>query len=224
MHLSRTTVVLVLTILVALSGVSTGIAASTSGESTATVVARYPADGDMVETTVVTLDEIATVGPPQTQSGRWTVPITLTEPGAQSFAETVNEAGFTSEDGVANCPTERPERNDGGYCLLTVLDGEVIFAAAMSPSLADSVRRGDFVKNPQFVLVAPDEETAKELALAFDPSTNGQRDASGTEQQSNDATAQAAEDGTQTAVPGFGVGAAILAAGLAGALSRQRLK
>lgn len=215
----------------ALAGVGASVAASENPD--ATVVARYPADnGSMVEETVVSSADIANVSAPQqSRTGDWQVPVTLTESGAESFTETVVDAGFTSNEGISTCPADA-ERNDEGYCLLTVVDGEVVYAAAMGPELANVIETGEFEQNPRFVMLATNETMADRIAASLGVDSNAGTSATTTETDTaaptnagDGTTAPGPTDGDdgQGTVPGFGVSAvlAALAASIGLAATRR---
>ncbi len=70
------------------------------------------------------------------------VAVSLTDDGAENFAERMIDTGFT-RDGRGNCDfdpdTDEPSPNQ--HCLYTVLDGEIVHGAAMG-DLADSLDPG----------------------------------------------------------------------------------
>ena len=130
------------------------------------MVARFPGDGGVRNETVLTQDDIASVGTVQ-EPNQGTpsphVPITLTEEGARRFAEGMTEYGFTSQEGVSACGEGIPR--DRQYCLVTVLDGRPVYDASMGPGLARLIRNGDFVQDQSFVITASNRSQATELRL-----------------------------------------------------------
>jgi PGF-CTERM protein len=211
-----------------LASIVAGVVAGSgaAADADASLVARHPAEnGSMTETAVVTAEDVASAEPTTTQHGQPGVAVTLTDEGAQSFTDTLVDAGFTSDDATGNCPADGAERNDEGYCLLTVLDGEVVYAAALSPSLADAIEGGALADDPQLLLATATESNATRLAEAFGASVS---ENTTTERTQTPATSDSAENATATtnttgtSVPGFGVVAALLAVALAaGVLSRR---
>lgn len=206
------------------AGVVAGSGAAADAD--ASVVARYPAEnGSMTETPVVTADDVASAEPTTTQHGRPGVTVTLTDAGAQSFTDTLVDAGFTSDNATGNCPTDGAQRNDEGYCLLTVLDGEVVYAAALAPSLADAIEGGAFADDPRLLLATATESNATRLARAFGASVAEDTTTARTQPP---ATSNSAENATttttttDTSVSGFGVVAASLAVALAVAVLSRR--
>lgn len=207
------------------AGVAAGGGAAAAPD--ASVVARYPAEnGSMTETAVVTPDDVATAEQTRTANGGVGVAVTLTDAGAQSFADTLVDAGFTSENGTGNCPADGAERNDGGYCLLTVVDGDVVYAAGLAPTLAENVESGGFEDDPRLLLTTATEANATRLARAFGASPENATTAR-TQTATDDSTAGATASATTTNTtgtnsPGFGVGAAVVAVAVAaGALFRR---
>ena len=141
------------------------------------VVAYYPTgNGTQANKTVLTGDDIANVDPPQQQTNDrgqevsgYTVPVQVREEAASQFQQQMNQLGFT-EEGVGKCDLRG---NDGSvnfgqdgqqYCLLTVVDGEVIDAHSMGPSLARSMQN-DWADNPTFQMGAPSQQEAQSLSV-----------------------------------------------------------
>lgn len=217
-------------------------AAVLADDPSASVVARYPSDDEMAESTLVAPGDVTAAEAVAGRNGRPVVSVTLTEAGAESFAETLVDAGFT-EDGVDACPAEEPTRNDGGYCILTVVDGNVTKAAALGPGLARDIENGDFADGQQFVMVVANQTEAERVAAALGGSANAttteattatdsrQTETTTSEPASESTTAPATEsttapttesDDSGTDVPGFGVGVALAAVAAAGALAVGR--
>ena len=94
------------------------------------------------------------------------VPVTLRSEVAADYANALIDAGFTDE-GVSACEWDAraPRPDDPGYCLLTVVDGEVVYAAGLGPSLADSIRDGSFEDRPSFQMETTEFEEARTLSL-----------------------------------------------------------
>jgi preprotein translocase subunit SecD len=140
------------------------------------VVAHFPAENGSGyrNELLFTQEGIADVQPVrQDQSGQPVVPVRLTESAARDFASAMQQYGFTSQDGVYSCRYgQNPD--DAGYCLYTVtgggvvndsVQGEVVYAASMAPSLAQTIQNGDFVKDPAFQTSASNTSAAQELRL-----------------------------------------------------------
>ena len=130
------------------------------------IVASFPGEaGDGSEQRrerLVTQGDVARVGPVRHGGGRPPfVPVTLTDEAATRFTEAMTEYGFTDE-GVGHCRWQ-DDRADPGYCLYTVVDGEVQYAASISAGLAEVFRNGEFTADPQFRMTAVDAEAAREL-------------------------------------------------------------
>ena len=92
------------------------------------------------------------------------VPVALTQDAAENYTNAMNQFGFTSDRGVSNCRYE-DSPGDAGYCLYTVTDGRVVYAASMSPGLADLLRSEEFLKDPTFVITANNYSEAQQLAV-----------------------------------------------------------
>jgi hypothetical protein len=132
------------------------------------IVAHFPAngsDGATHDVTLLTNDDFATVGAVQSGRPAPSVPVTITESAAANFSSSLVAFGFTDE-GVTNCPTDAAEAdpaNASGYCLYTVHDGDVVYAAQMSAGLADVLESGEWEQDPRFVMTAANESAAQEL-------------------------------------------------------------
>ena len=89
------------------------------------------------------------------------VPIQLDSTATGNFSNAMNTFGYTNE-GISACRYgENPD--DSGYCLYTVRDGETVFAASMSPGLAEIIRNGNFEGN--FQITASNFSEAQRLQL-----------------------------------------------------------
>ncbi|MFB1063528.1 preprotein translocase subunit SecD [Natrinema sp. H-ect4] len=146
------------------------------------VVAYYPDDSgnqtNQSNQTVLTGDDIADVDPPTQQTdsqGRETsgyvVPVEVRSEAASQFQQQMNDFGFTDQnEGVGRCSlrgddgTVNFDQEGEQYCLLTVVDGEVIDAHSMGPGLAESMRN-DWADNPTFQMGAPSQQHAQSLSV-----------------------------------------------------------
>ena len=117
--------------------------------------------------TVLTREGIASIGTAQPARGGNppNVPITLTEEAAGPFAQAMRQFGFTGE-GVSACRYEPGgDATDTGYCLYTLVDGQVVFGASMSPDLARDFESGDFERDPAFIITAGNISDANQLQI-----------------------------------------------------------
>ncbi|WP_136717200.1 hypothetical protein [Halorientalis salina] len=137
-------------------------------------VAHFPAgNGSYRDVTLLTNDDFANVGSARPgAAGRPNpyVPVTLTDEAAANYSAAMREFGFTSSEGIGNCPTDDARAdpaNASGYCLYTASDGEVIYAAQMSAGLARQFENGEFAADPQFVITAQNMSEARDLALSL---------------------------------------------------------
>lgn len=157
--------------------------------------------GDSV--TLLSNGDFASIGGVRDRSGLFSIPVTLSDRAAEQFADRLVDLGFTSE-GVNACESQDPTDPEG-YCLVQSLDDESVYAAGISPGLAQAIENGDFAAQAQFRLVASDEQTATRtrLALVAGPlPVNGSVE--GVTAAGTHATATpAAPDVTATATPGM---------------------
>ncbi|QCS41206.1 preprotein translocase subunit SecD [Natrinema versiforme] len=143
------------------------------------VKAYYPDDSgnqtNQTNQTVLTGEDIANVDPPkQRQPGSdsgYVVPVQVNEEAAPGFQQQMNDLGFTSEGVQVGCNL----RGDGEsisfdheneqYCLLTVVDGEVVDAHSMAQSLANPMQSGSWVNTPTFQMGAQNQQDAQSLSV-----------------------------------------------------------
>ncbi|MFB6170733.1 MAG: preprotein translocase subunit SecD [Haloarculaceae archaeon] len=92
------------------------------------------------------------------------VRVSLQQESAQNFSNAMQKFGFTSQRGVSNC-RYGSSPDDSGYCLYTVVDDRVVYAASMGPDLARSIENGDFEKDPVFIMTATNMSEARNLQI-----------------------------------------------------------
>ncbi|EMA52206.1 MULTISPECIES: preprotein translocase subunit SecD [Halococcus] len=95
------------------------------------------------------------------RDGQPVVPVTLSDEAAGPFATDMRQYGF---DNPAN-GTCRFEESRTGHCLLTVVDGQVVYAAGVNPNLARSFAGDDFENRPAYQTSAPNISEAQELQV-----------------------------------------------------------
>jgi preprotein translocase subunit SecD len=119
------------------------------------IVALYPVDtGNGTEyrrTSLLTQGDFRSIGQatPAQRGNPPYVSVTLTDAVAQNYSDAMAEYGFLNE-GVSNCRWQGSNTSDPGWCLLTVVDGNVTYSAGMGDRLARNMRQGTWVDNPQF--------------------------------------------------------------------------
>ncbi|MFB6179093.1 MAG: preprotein translocase subunit SecD [Halorientalis sp.] len=135
------------------------------------MVAHFPTNnGTYREVSLLTNNDFVSIGSAQAsqRSGGYYVPVTLKDGAAQNYSSAMQKFGFTSPSGTNNCPTQTARNNPDnatGYCLYTVQDGKVVYAAQMSDGLAKEMNNGDFVKDPRFIITATNMSEAQQLAI-----------------------------------------------------------
>jgi preprotein translocase subunit SecD len=133
------------------------------------IVAHFPQErnGTVEYRDVPLFDQDGIAGVDSAQQGQGSeppyVPITLTEAAAENFSNAMSGFGFTDR-GVSACRYSQ-NTSDAGYCLYTVRDGEVVFAASMGPGLAEIIRNGEFVEQRSFRTTASNFSEAQRLQL-----------------------------------------------------------
>jgi preprotein translocase subunit SecD len=126
----------------------------------------YPdGEGGYEERLLLEDDDIADVGfaTDEGQQGP-RVPVTLTDDGAETFADAMRDEGFTTEGVQQGCAYEE-NPDEPGYCLLTVVDGEVIDAHSLGSDLAQGIESSEFEQTGDFVMVAPSMDDARNLQI-----------------------------------------------------------
>lgn len=134
------------------------------------VVAHFPDDdgSEYRNETVLLQENFAQIDPAEAGAGERGphVPVRVSGDYAGTFASDMQQYGF-AEPGGTTCTWEdiddRPD--DPGRCLLTVVDGEVIYAAGVQGGLADNFRTSDFEQNPRFDMHTTEFEDAQSLAI-----------------------------------------------------------
>nr|WP_128476598.1 preprotein translocase subunit SecD [Halorussus pelagicus] len=132
------------------------------------VVAGYPVQTDNGtehrRTPLLTQGDFSSIGTAQEsrQLGP-NVPVVLNGETAQNFSDAMRTFGFTNE-GVNNC-RYRQTPDDPGHCLYTVVDGETVYAAHMSPDLAQTFRQEKFTQSPNFVMSTTNMSEARALQI-----------------------------------------------------------
>ena len=130
-------------------------------------------------TTVATQDAIENVGnaqQPSSANERPYVSVTLTDAAGSEFQADMQEYGFAQQGGTRCSEYNRnrtleenvdqfEESDVENRCLLTVRDGEVVFAAGVNRDLSESFRSGQFEEDPVYRSVADDFEQVRELEI-----------------------------------------------------------
>jgi len=136
------------------------------------MVAHFPAgNGSHRQVTLLTNEDFVNIGSAQPASQTQPNPfvsVALTDEAARNYSNAMQQFGFTSPEGIANCPTRtalQDPQNTSGYCLYTVQDGKPVYAAQMSRGLAQTMERGDFAKDPSFVITATNMSEAQQLSV-----------------------------------------------------------
>jgi preprotein translocase subunit SecD len=127
----------------------------------------YPTENNSYSTeqAVLTSSDFQRIGSPtETAQAGPHVPVTVTEEAATSFQESVVETGLSGGGSGSRCSYEtNPESS--GACLLTVVDGEVVFSSGMAPSLGQSMESGQWAQERNFIIQTESLDEANELSL-----------------------------------------------------------
>ncbi|TYT63304.1 preprotein translocase subunit SecD [Natrialba swarupiae] len=145
------------------------------------IVAFHPdGDGGQANQTVLEGQEIAEPGVASydDQRDQHYVPVTVDgtedEDGnspASEYQNSMNELGFTGE-GQGRCHIQDRQAgefdfdpDDPQWCLLTVVDGDVVDAHSMGGDLGDNMAAGTWVNDPTFRMIVPTQQDAHHLAV-----------------------------------------------------------
>ncbi|QLD90432.1 preprotein translocase subunit SecD [Natronomonas salina] len=135
-----------------------------------------PETGEYRTESLIDQGDFANIGGATQDSGQTFVPVTLTQEAGPRFGQAMRDYGFDQQGGT-NCNYNYQDQslqeniqrmNESGQenrCLLTVVDGEVVYGSGIAPSLSSSFRDGSFDENPRYQTNTPDLETARQLEL-----------------------------------------------------------
>jgi preprotein translocase subunit SecD len=133
------------------------------------IVARYPVQqGNSTgyeNKTVLTHQQLqrAQVGTARVAGGQPGVSVTLTEADGQAYANALSNSGFSSSNAANACrPDESPP---GGYCLMTVIDGEMANSYGIVPQLLASILNGEWEKSPTFRITTTSIDGARDVQI-----------------------------------------------------------
>ncbi len=122
-------------------------------------------NGTYVRTTIMTSEDMQRVGAatqPQ-QGGQPQVPVVVRDDRAQDVQQGFRDTGL-AQDGGTRCRYEE-QPNSTEPCILVVQDGEVVNSFGVRDSLADSMRAGEWAKDPSFVLTTRNFTEAQQVAV-----------------------------------------------------------
>ncbi len=135
-----------------------------SERGTVVIEAYYPtADGNYTRETVLQQEDFQSIGTAQDDASGAFVPVTVSEPIAPEFQQSMRDSGLAQQGGT-RC-TYQADRTSTEPCLLLVVNGEVTNAFGMSPGLADSLRTGEWAGNPVFQLQTTNVSEAQEVSI-----------------------------------------------------------
>jgi len=135
-----------------------------SERGTVVIEAYYPtADGNYTRETVLQQENFQSIGTAQDDASGAFVPVTVSEPIAPEFQQSMRDSGLAQQGGT-RC-TYQADRTSTEPCLLLVVNGEVTNAFGMSPGLADSLRTGEWAGNPVFQLQTTNVSEAQEVSI-----------------------------------------------------------
>jgi preprotein translocase subunit SecD len=116
------------------------------------------------EEAVLTRENFQTIGTAQQPEGQSpAVPVSLREDAAQRFQQAMVDTGVASPGGSRCAYRSAPNTTDA--CILLVVDGEVVNAFGMTPSLASSMQAGTWASDPTFQLTARNFSEARQVAI-----------------------------------------------------------
>jgi len=122
-------------------------------------------NGTYVRTTIMTSEDLQQVGAAQQpqQGGQPRVPIVVRDDRAKQVQQGFVDTGL-AQDGGTRC-NYNEQRNSTQPCILVVQDGEVVNSFGVQDSLSDSMRNGEWAKDPSFVLTTRNLSEAQQVAV-----------------------------------------------------------
>ena len=130
------------------------------------VVAHYPdGEGGQQNQTLLVQEDFGTIGSASYDDrlNQHYVPVTITSDRAEAYRDDLEEMGFLTN--TQQCAYGEEGSEGSNYCLLTVVDGEVVDAHSMGPDLAESMLAGQWHEDPNFRMITPTGEDARSLAV-----------------------------------------------------------
>jgi preprotein translocase subunit SecD len=127
--------------------------------------------GNWTNRTVLRQDDFQRVGiAERDDGGNPQVPVSIKDGKAQEFQSDMVDTGVAQRGSTAcgwpgDPDFERQAAGTRGPCLLTVVDGEVIYSAGMNSNLGSSMVGGTWATDPQFVLQTNNISEARELSI-----------------------------------------------------------
>lgn len=114
---------------------------------------------------ILVRDDFQNIGTPNQGQGQNPphVPVTLEPSAAKEFTNDTIRTGVASVGGTVCRYQQTP--NNTEPCLLTVVDGEVIYSAGMDSGLARDIRSGEWENRPQFILQTENYSEAQDLSI-----------------------------------------------------------
>jgi len=130
------------------------------------ILAGYEAEnGTYVTTPVLQGDDITDVGNVRSTGSSFGVDVTVADGAADRLEDEMVEYGFDQRT-FCNYNNEDPQ-NSSGRCMLTELNGEIVFSARVRQGLADLFASGEFSENPVFTSSTNSREQARELEISL---------------------------------------------------------
>ncbi|ELY88848.1 preprotein translocase subunit SecD [Natrialba taiwanensis] len=145
------------------------------------IVAYHPdGNGNQTNDTVLNDDDFSDISPPafDEQEGTHYVPVTVDNTegsdgnsAASEFQSAMNEYGFTSE-GIGQCSVHDRDAGEFNFdqdqqqwCMLTVVDDEIIDAHRMGSGLGGDMESGTWANDPGFRMIVPTQQDAQYLSV-----------------------------------------------------------
>lgn len=128
----------------------------------------YPTTGDNGTTyetrsEVLTQSDFQNIGSPSyDERSGWHIPVVVQSDAAESFRQDAVDTGLAQ--GGSRCQYETQPENTQA-CLLTKVDGEVVYSAGMDPGLGNSIQSGSWTRDPSFILQTESQEEANNLSI-----------------------------------------------------------
>ncbi|WP_348607441.1 preprotein translocase subunit SecD [Halobaculum rarum] len=122
---------------------------------------------EYVNTTVIRQEDFQTVGTAQQgeQGPGPHVPVSVQQTEAERVQRLFVETGVAGQGGSECTYSQENGPNTTDPCILIIRDGSVVSSFGMNPSLAQSMRNGEWAQDPQFILVTGSFERAQDVSV-----------------------------------------------------------
>ena len=130
------------------------------------IVMHYPdGEGGQQNETALVQADFGTIGTASynTEQDYHYVPVAVNPGSAEEYQRMMVENGFTQNP--QSCSYGDPSQEGQNYCLLTVVDGEVVEAHSVAPRLANNMESGEWASSGNFQMITSTQQEAQALSV-----------------------------------------------------------